>query len=70
MRLTGEKSECGKFWILNGVKKWITEGMTSDVFVTAVRTGGKGHAGISLMVVERCDELETTQINTTYSKGL
>jgi len=69
LRLTGEKSECGKFWILNGVKKWITEGMTSDVFVTAVRTGGKGHAGISLMVVERCDELVTTQINTTYSKA-
>lgn len=67
IRLTGEKSACGKFWVLNGIKKWITEGMTSDVFVTAVRTGGKGHKGVTLMAVERCDEVVTTQIKTTYS---
>lgn len=67
VRTTGTKSACGQFWILNGVKKWITEGMTSDVFVTAVRTGAKGHGGITLMAVERCDELQTTQIKTTYS---
>ena len=44
-----------------------SEGMTSDVFVTAVRTGGKGHKGVTLMAVERCDEVVTTQIKTTYS---
>eukprot|EP00658_Telonema_sp_P-2_P040992 TRINITY_DN29311_c0_g2_i2.p1 TRINITY_DN29311_c0_g2~~TRINITY_DN29311_c0_g2_i2.p1 ORF type:complete len:300 (+),score=104.56 TRINITY_DN29311_c0_g2_i2:104-1003(+) len=67
VRTTAEKTADGKHFIVNGVKKWITEGMTADVFVTAVRTGGKGHAGMSLLVVERQDGLDTTQIKTTYS---
>jgi len=41
--------------------------MTADVFVTAVRTGGPGAKGISMLVVERCDELQTNLIKTTYS---
>ena len=48
-------------------RQWITEGMTADVFVTAVRTGGPGAKGISMLVVERCDELQTNLIKTTYS---
>jgi alkylation response protein AidB-like acyl-CoA dehydrogenase len=40
---TAVKSSCGKFYIVNGVKKWITNGTFADYFVTAVRTGGKGN---------------------------
>jgi alkylation response protein AidB-like acyl-CoA dehydrogenase len=32
----------GDFFIVNGVKKWITGGATSDYFTTVVRTGGEG----------------------------
>merc|ERR1719199_1140135 len=67
VRTTAEKTPDGEFYIVNGVKKWITEGMTADYFVTAVRTGGKGAKGISLLLIERGEGVETTQIRTTYS---
>ena len=34
------KTPCGKFYVVNGVKKWITNGHFADYFVTAVRTVG------------------------------
>eukprot|EP00656_Telonema_subtile_P018249 TRINITY_DN19841_c0_g1_i3.p1 TRINITY_DN19841_c0_g1~~TRINITY_DN19841_c0_g1_i3.p1 ORF type:complete len:405 (+),score=141.26 TRINITY_DN19841_c0_g1_i3:161-1375(+) len=67
VRMTATKSADGQHYIVNGLKKWITEGMTADMFVTAVRTGGKGARGISLLVVERGEGVDTTQIKTTYS---
>lgn len=45
------------------MKKWITGGVNSDYFVTAVRTGGKGMGGISLVVVERTEGLSTRQMD-------
>jgi alkylation response protein AidB-like acyl-CoA dehydrogenase len=52
LRLTARKSACGKFYLLSGVKKWITGGLTSDYFVTAVRTGKDNSAkSLSMMVV-------------------
>jgi alkylation response protein AidB-like acyl-CoA dehydrogenase len=43
----------GDFFIVNGVKKWITGGLTSDYFTTVVRTGGEGMGGISLLLLEK-----------------
>eukprot|EP00472_Partenskyella_glossopodia_P001488 CAMPEP_0197530298 /NCGR_PEP_ID=MMETSP1318-20131121/31384_1 /TAXON_ID=552666 /ORGANISM="Partenskyella glossopodia, Strain RCC365" /LENGTH=539 /DNA_ID=CAMNT_0043086059 /DNA_START=53 /DNA_END=1669 /DNA_ORIENTATION=+ len=43
----------GDFYIINGVKKWITNGIWSDYFTVAVRTGGPGARGISMVLVER-----------------
>lgn len=63
---TAVKSECGKFYIVNGVKKWITNGVHSHYFTTAVRTG-KGHGGVSLLLIERSEGMETKQIKTSYS---
>jgi alkylation response protein AidB-like acyl-CoA dehydrogenase/predicted heme/steroid binding protein len=40
-------------WLVTGQKRWITTGISSDMFTVAVRTGGKGFGGISLMVVDR-----------------
>lgn len=48
---TAVKSKDGKNYILNGAKKWITNGIWSDVAAMAVRTGGSGAAGLSLMMV-------------------
>ncbi|GAB7338337.1 hypothetical protein MBLNU457_4645t2 [Dothideomycetes sp. NU457] len=46
-------SEDGKHYIVNGEKKWITNGIYSEYFTTAVRTGGEGMNGVSLLLIER-----------------
>ena len=38
-------------WVVNGAKKWITNGIWCDFCTAAVRTGGPQHGGISLLVV-------------------
>jgi acyl-CoA dehydrogenase len=43
----------GDHYIVNGSKTYITSGVRADYVVTAVRTGGPGAAGISLLVVEK-----------------
>ncbi|KAI9337915.1 acyl-dehydrogenase domain-containing protein [Zopfochytrium polystomum] len=43
----------GTHYLLNGEKKWITNGAWADYFVVAARTGGPGMTGISLLLVER-----------------
>ncbi|KAJ3056228.1 hypothetical protein HK097_007711 [Rhizophlyctis rosea] len=43
----------GKHYILNGEKKWITNGVFADYFTVACRTGGPGMNGVSLLLVER-----------------
>jgi alkylation response protein AidB-like acyl-CoA dehydrogenase len=46
-------SEDGKHYIVNGEKKWITNGIYSEYFTTAVRTSDKGMNGISVLLIER-----------------
>ena len=41
----------GDYWVVNGAKKWITNGIWCDYCTAAVRTGGPQHGGISLLVV-------------------
>jgi alkylation response protein AidB-like acyl-CoA dehydrogenase len=67
LRMTAHKTPDGKHFVVNGVKKWITGGMDSDWFVTAVRTGGPGMGGISLLLIPRVEGLETKLIKTSYS---
>ena len=44
----------GDVYIVNGNKKWITNGTYADLFVTAVLTGvDGGHAGMSVLVIPR-----------------
>ncbi|CAG82239.2 acyl-CoA dehydrogenase/oxidase [Yarrowia lipolytica] len=64
---TAEKTPDGKFYIVNGIKKWITNGIWADYFTVAVRTGGPGSGmnGISVLLLERGMEgLETRRMNT------
>lgn len=42
----------GDHYIVNGSKTFITSGMRADYLTVAVRTGGKGIGGISLLIVE------------------
>jgi acyl-CoA dehydrogenase len=43
----------GDAYVVNGSKTFITSGMRADYYTVAVRTGGEGHKGISLLVIER-----------------
>jgi acyl-CoA dehydrogenase len=43
----------GDHYIVTGAKTFITSGTRADFVTCAVRTGGSGHAGVSLLVIER-----------------
>eukprot|EP00732_Lithocolla_globosa_P004116 Lithocolla_globosa_v1_NODE_3627_length_1621_cov_4.503831.p1 type:complete len:510 gc:universal NODE_3627_length_1621_cov_4.503831:49-1578(+) len=69
LKCTAKKSADGKHYIVNGVKKWITGGMYADYFTTAVRTGGKGGLGVSLLLIPRGEGVSTKPIKTSYSSS-
>ncbi|MEO6470875.1 MAG: acyl-CoA dehydrogenase family protein [Aeromicrobium sp.] len=43
----------GDEFIVNGAKTFITSGVRADFITTAVRTGGEGFGGISLLVIDK-----------------
>ncbi|PWW24088.1 acyl-CoA dehydrogenase [Geodermatophilus normandii] len=43
----------GDAYVVNGAKTYTTSGVRADFVTTAVRTGGEGHGGISLLVVDK-----------------
>jgi acyl-CoA dehydrogenase len=43
----------GDEYVVNGAKTFITSGVRSDFVTTAVRTGGEGFGGISLLVIDK-----------------
>jgi acyl-CoA dehydrogenase len=43
----------GAHYIVNGEKTFITSGMRADFYTVAVRTGGPGASGVSLLLIER-----------------
>jgi len=42
----------GDHYVVNGSKTFITSGCRADYITTAVRTGGEGYPGVSLLVIE------------------
>lgn len=63
LRTTAEKTADGKHYIINGTKKWITNGMFCDYFVVGCKTD----QGFSVILVPRSEAVETTRIKTSYS---
>jgi acyl-CoA dehydrogenase len=51
LRTTARRS--GDHYVVSGSKLYITSGCRADFVTAAVRTGGPGHDGVSLLVVER-----------------
>lgn len=51
IKTTATKSADGTHYLVNGHKKWITGAPWATHMTTAVRTGGPGMAGISLLVI-------------------
>ena len=43
----------GDHYVVSGSKTFITSGCRADFVTTAVRTGGEGHGGISMLIIER-----------------
>ncbi len=62
LKCTAKKTPDGKHYIVNGEKKWITNGVFADFFTTAVRTGEEGMGGVSLLLIERSKGVKTTQM--------
>ncbi|WP_110207385.1 acyl-CoA dehydrogenase family protein [Nocardioides daejeonensis] len=50
--ITTRAEKDGDHYVVNGSKTFITSGTRADFVTTAVRTGGPGHGGVSLLVVE------------------
>ncbi|KAL9597266.1 MAG: hypothetical protein Q9219_005247 [cf. Caloplaca sp. 3 TL-2023] len=55
IQTTATKTADGKYYIINGAKKWITNGIWSAYATMAVRTSGPGPAGLSLLLVPLLD---------------
>ncbi|KAJ7170602.1 peroxisomal acyl-CoA-dehydrogenase [Mycena crocata] len=63
LQTTAVKSEDGKEWIINGTKKWITNGTFCDYFTVGCKT----EDGFTVILVERGPGVETKPIKTSYS---
>src|SRR6185369_10599913 len=50
--LTTRAVRDGDCYVVTGSKMFITSGCRADLVVSAVRTGGPGHGGLSLLVIE------------------
>ncbi|PRY63827.1 acyl-CoA dehydrogenase [Knoellia remsis] len=51
--LTTRAERDGEHYVVTGSKMFITSGVRADFVTTAVRTGGPGHGGISLLVIDK-----------------
>ncbi|KAF5972410.1 acyl dehydrogenase n-terminal [Fusarium coicis] len=51
IQTTAEKSSDGKFYVVNGAKKWITGAPWATHMTTAVRTGGPGAKGVTVLEI-------------------
>ncbi|KAI1345053.1 acyl-CoA dehydrogenase/oxidase [Xylariaceae sp. FL0016] len=60
LRTTATKTSDGKHYIVNGTKKWITNGVFSDYFITGVKTD----KGLSVLLIERGED--SPAAGTTY----
>ncbi|PPQ69164.1 hypothetical protein CVT26_003538 [Gymnopilus dilepis] len=63
LKTTAKKTEDGKHWIINGTKKWITNGTFAHYFTVGCRTDD----GFTVILVERGEGVETKAIKTSYS---
>ena len=50
--ITTRAERDGDHFVVTGAKTYITSGTRADFVTTAVRTGGPGHRGVSLLVIE------------------
>jgi len=62
MVTTAERSSDGSHYVVNGTKKWITNGTYADYFATSFKTGSKGQ--LTFFLIEKDMEgFETRKLN-------
>ncbi|GME46821.1 Acyl-CoA dehydrogenase conserved site [Neofusicoccum parvum] len=63
----------GEEYVVNGAKKWITNGIFADYCTAAVRTGGEGRGGVSALIIPlkakgvTCRKMENSGVNASGS---
>lgn len=63
-RITTTAKRDGDHYVVNGSKTFITSGMHADWITVAVRTGGEGPAGLSMLVMDgRSEGLSRTRLD-------
>ncbi|KAF8325547.1 acyl-CoA dehydrogenase [Cantharellus anzutake] len=65
LRTTAKRTPDGKYFIVTGTKKWITNGHFADWFVTPCRT----EKGLTVLLIPRTEEVTTKLIKTAYSSA-
>lgn len=65
MHTKAVKSADGKYYTINGAKKWITGGMYADYFTVGTKTDN----GLTVFLVPRGEGVETRPIKTAYSSA-
>lgn len=61
----------GDKYIVNGAKKWITNGIFADYCTAAVRTGGDGASGVSALIIPlkalgvTCKKIENSGVHAS-----
>lgn len=56
MTTTATKSDDGMYYIVDGSKKWVTQGAWATHALVAVRTGKAGAKGISMFIIPLDDK--------------
>ncbi|CAO1626427.1 unnamed protein product [Parajaminaea phylloscopi] len=70
LRTTARKSQDGSHYIVNGTKKWITNGVFADYFTTACKlqdSAGEDEGFVVLCIPRSVGGVESKQIKTSYS---
>jgi len=65
IKCRAERTPDGQHFVVNGEKKWITNGCWADYFTVAVSTGeeGAGAKGLSMLLIERSPGVATRRMN-------
>ncbi|RKL29216.1 hypothetical protein BFJ72_g12125 [Fusarium proliferatum] len=67
------KTEDGKHYVINGQKKWITQGQKATHALCAARTGGPGHKGLTVFILDMktegvtCKKMENSGVAASGS---
>lgn len=65
---TAQKSKDGKSWVINGEKKWITQGERATHALCAARTGPPGAKGLTVFILDM--NAEGIERRKMYNSGV